>query len=329
MYRGFRLRKKGKLTIRERLKCRANRRGHKHVQGTDVGELDGKVSASVRKIEESTAAGRATSRWPWSTRASISRTAWWSAVWAVWSRAIRTCRASIFPAPSSTAAHAELPAGRQGRADRLARAGNSSGADWHRRRSLTVTGWCRCRSAITTREAMAIGTAGLTAMLAVMALEAHGLTAGAAKCSSPAPPAASARWRPPSWRTADTRSIASSGRPEAHDYLMGTWGQRRCGSLAVRGAGEAPARGERWAGCIDSVGGNTLGACAGADPLRGLGRRRRPRRRQQTRAHGDSFPAARRESARYRFGHVSACSGALQAWEPAARGSAAARGCTP
>ena len=40
----------------------------------------------------------------------------------------------------------------------------------------TATGWCRCRAGMTGREAMAIGTAGYTAMLAVMALERHGIT---------------------------------------------------------------------------------------------------------------------------------------------------------
>ncbi len=45
------------------------------------------------------------------------------------------------------------------------------------------------------REAMAIGTAGYTAMLAVMALERHGLTPDRGPGWSRARPAVSARWR--------------------------------------------------------------------------------------------------------------------------------------
>lgn len=37
-------------------------------------------------------------------------------------------------------------------------------------------------AAMTTRQAMAIGTAGLTAMLAIMALEQYGLARGTARC---------------------------------------------------------------------------------------------------------------------------------------------------
>ena len=39
-----------------------------------------------------------------------------------------------------------------------------------------ATGWCRCPHGMTPAQAMAIGTAGYTAMLCLMALEAHGVT---------------------------------------------------------------------------------------------------------------------------------------------------------
>ena len=47
----------------------------------------------------------------------------------------------------------------------------------------------------TTRHAMAVGTAGFTAMLAVMALENHGLSPAPARSWSPAAPVAWGRWR--------------------------------------------------------------------------------------------------------------------------------------
>jgi len=51
------------------------------------------------------------------------------------------------------------------------------------RRASRATGWCGCRSGISARDAMAIGTAGYTAMLAVMALERAGLDRRAAPWS--------------------------------------------------------------------------------------------------------------------------------------------------
>ena len=71
----------------------------------------------------------------------------------------------------------------------------------------------RLPEGMSARDAMAIGTAGFTAMLAVLALEKHGLTPeGAARSSSPAPPAASARSRP---RCCRSSAITSSPRPAA------------------------------------------------------------------------------------------------------------------
>ena len=45
------------------------------------------------------------------------------------------------------------------------------------------------------QEAMAVGTAGYTAMLSVMALERHGISPDRGPVSSPEPPAALDRWR--------------------------------------------------------------------------------------------------------------------------------------
>ena len=65
------------------------------------------------------------------------------------------------------------------------RRGRSSTAGaWARRitaatpswRASRATGWCRCPRGFTPAEAMAIGTAGYTAMLCVLALERHGVT---------------------------------------------------------------------------------------------------------------------------------------------------------
>jgi acrylyl-CoA reductase (NADPH) len=110
----------------------------------------------------------------------------------------------------------------------------------------------------TTREAMAIGTAGFTAMLAVMALEAHGLTresgdvlvTGAAGGVGSVAIAILAH--------GGHQVVASSGRAEAHDYLKSLGATTVVDRSGFAEPAKRPLESERWAACIDSVGGNTL-----------------------------------------------------------------------
>jgi acrylyl-CoA reductase (NADPH) len=110
---------------------------------------------------------------------------------------------------------------------------------------------------MTGRDAMAIGTAGYTAMLAVMALEHQGLTpdrgpvvvTGAAGGVGSVAIAVLAKL--------GYRVVASTGRPQEAAYL------RELGAAEVieraELAGQARALGkERWAGGIDTVGSATL-----------------------------------------------------------------------
>jgi len=110
---------------------------------------------------------------------------------------------------------------------------------------------------MSTRDAMAIGTAGYTAMLAVMALERHGLTpasgpmvlTGAAGGMGSVAVAILAKL--------GYQVTASTGRPEEADYL------KRLGAAEVIDRKELagpvrPLAKERWAGGIDSVGSTTL-----------------------------------------------------------------------
>jgi acrylyl-CoA reductase (NADPH) len=114
---------------------------------------------------------------------------------------------------------------------------------------------------LTTRQAMVLGTAGLTAMLSVMALERHGLTVEVAGelpvvvtgAAGGVGSVAVAILAGLGYRVA-----AVSGRPEQEPYL------RRLGaSLVLRRdeLAEAPPRPldkQRWAGGVDAVGGRTL-----------------------------------------------------------------------
>ena len=112
-------------------------------------------------------------------------------------------------------------------------------------------------ASMTGREAMSIGTAGYTAMLAVMALERHGIkpahgpavVTGAAGGVGSVAIALLAK--------AGFHVIASTGRVQEADYL------KKLGAAEIIDRAELSAQGrplgkERWAAGVDSVGSRTL-----------------------------------------------------------------------
>lgn len=111
---------------------------------------------------------------------------------------------------------------------------------------------------LSTRQVMAIGTAGFTAMLAVMALEAHGLTPAAGEVLVTGAAGGVGSIATAVLAKLGYHVVASTGRTEAHEYLTGLG----AGSVIDRSLFAEPAKrpleSERWAGCVDSVGGNTL-----------------------------------------------------------------------
>ena len=110
---------------------------------------------------------------------------------------------------------------------------------------------------MTARDAMAIGTAGYTAMLAVMALERAGLepsrgpiiVTGAAGGVGSVATALLAKL--------GYSAIASTGRPEEADYLKGLGAAEVIERKELTGPARPLAK-ERWAGGIDAVGSTTL-----------------------------------------------------------------------
>ncbi|WP_225207750.1 acrylyl-CoA reductase (NADPH) [Novosphingobium huizhouense] len=110
---------------------------------------------------------------------------------------------------------------------------------------------------LTARQAMAIGTAGYTAMLSVMAIDAAGVTpehgpvvvTGAAGGVGSVAIALLAR--------AGWHVIASTGRTEEADYLKGLGAAEVIHRDELSGSPK-PIAGERWAAAVDSVGSNTL-----------------------------------------------------------------------
>ena len=110
---------------------------------------------------------------------------------------------------------------------------------------------------ISTREAMAIGTAGYTAMLSVLALEKHGLTprSGPVVVTGAAGGVGSVAIAVLS--KLGYHVIASTGRVSESDYLKGL-GAAEVIARAELPAPAKPLAKERWAGGVDSVGSTTL-----------------------------------------------------------------------
>jgi acrylyl-CoA reductase (NADPH) len=111
---------------------------------------------------------------------------------------------------------------------------------------------------MSTRQAMAIGTAGFTAMLAVIALEAQGLTpnGGEVLITGAAGGVGSAAIALLAQRGYTV--IASTGRADTHDYLKSLGAAQVIDRSAFAEPAKRPLEAERWAACIDAVGGNTL-----------------------------------------------------------------------
>lgn len=111
---------------------------------------------------------------------------------------------------------------------------------------------------LTTGEAAAIGTAGFTAAMSVNAIRAHGVrpqdgpvlvtgaTGGVGSISVDL------------LAGLGYEVIASSGKAEAHDYLMGLGAYQVIGRLPEEGEKVRPLGKSKWAAVVDSVGGDTL-----------------------------------------------------------------------
>ena len=113
-------------------------------------------------------------------------------------------------------------------------------------------------AALTPRHAMAIGTAGLTAMLAVMALESHGLTPASGEVLVTGAAGGVGSIATAVLAKRGYQVTASTGRAEAHEYLRALGADSVIDRAPFAEPAKRPLEGERWAACIDSVGGNTL-----------------------------------------------------------------------
>ena len=121
-----------------------------------------------------------------------------------------------------------------------------------------------------TADAMAVGTAGMTAMLSILEFERNGiapdsgevLVTGAAGGLGSMAVAMLARL--------GYRVAASTGRAEAADYLRGLGAGTVVPREELAGGPDRPLMRRRWAACIDAVGGATLSTVISSLEERGV-----------------------------------------------------------
>ena len=114
---------------------------------------------------------------------------------------------------------------------------------------------------ITPRQAMAVGTAGFTAMLAVMALEDMGIKDGPVLVTGAAGGVGSVA-------TAILANLghqvaAVTGRPETADYLTSLGATQIVPREEINETTKRPLEAETWGGCVDAVGGDMLARVLG------------------------------------------------------------------
>lgn len=111
--------------------------------------------------------------------------------------------------------------------------------------------------AFTTREAMAIGTAGYTAMLCVLALEHGGVTPDKGDVLVTGANGGVGSIAIALLSKLGYRVVASTGRPQESDYLKALGASEIIDRASLSQPGK-PVQTERWAGAVDSVGSHTL-----------------------------------------------------------------------
>jgi len=105
---------------------------------------------------------------------------------------------------------------------------------------------------------MAIGTAGFTSMMAVMALEALGLKPGMGEVLVTGAAGGVGSVAVAILAKLGYQVAASTGRPETHDYLKSLGASSFIDRAELAKPPAKPIDSERWAGAIDNVGSTTL-----------------------------------------------------------------------
>ena len=118
-------------------------------------------------------------------------------------------------------------------------------------------GLVRLPSAFTARQAMAIGTAGYTAMLCVQALQRHGVKPGVGDVLVTGATGGVGSIAVALLAHAGHRVVAATGRPAEADYLTALGAADVVDRASLSAPGK-PLQKERWAAAVDAVGSHTL-----------------------------------------------------------------------
>jgi acrylyl-CoA reductase (NADPH) len=108
------------------------------------------------------------------------------------------------------------------------------------------------------QQAMGIGTAGFTAMLCVMALEEHGLNPAAGDVLVTGAAGGVGSVATSVLANLGYRVVASTGRAETHAYLKSLGVAEIIDRNTLSEPSKRPLEAGRWAGAVDTVGGDTL-----------------------------------------------------------------------
>lgn len=122
---------------------------------------------------------------------------------------------------------------------------------------------------ISTKDAMALGTAGYTSMLCVLALEHGGITPDKGDILVTGANGGVGSIAIALLSKLGYRVIASTGRPNEADYLRELGAAEVIDRKTLSEPG-APISGERWAGAVDSVGSHTLANVLAQAKYRGV-----------------------------------------------------------
>jgi len=116
---------------------------------------------------------------------------------------------------------------------------------------------------LSAKQAMAVGTAGFTAMLAVMALENHGLKPeqGPVLVTGAAGGVGSVATAILAHLGYEVAGV--TGRPETADYLTSLGASQIVARETLNETVKRPLEAETWAGCVDAVGGEMLARVLG------------------------------------------------------------------
>jgi acrylyl-CoA reductase (NADPH) len=167
---------------------------------------------------------------------------------------------------------------------------DSSNPDWRNGDEAILTGWrvgeqrwggyaelarvpaaylVRPPAGLSLRHAMALGTAGITAMLAVLALERHGLVPAAGDVLVTGAGGGVGSVAVALLAGLGHCVAASSGRQETHELLRRLGAAEIIDRAVLAAPTTRPLQAERWAGAIDAVGGTTLSSLLSQMKYRG------------------------------------------------------------